>query len=45
MKKGAPKSTLKVNKGIEQPPSVNPDSVERFRAKKKALLTPREYLS
>ncbi len=39
------KSTLKVNKGVEQPPSVHPGSVQRFKSQKKALLTPAEFLS
>ena len=45
MKKGAHKSTLKVNKGIEQPPSVNPESIKRFRANKRPLLSPDDYVS
>ncbi len=39
------KSTLKVNKGVEQPPSVHPGSVRRFRSRKKTLLKPSEFLS
>lgn len=36
---------LSVNEGIEQPPSVNEDSVKRFlKKRKRRLLTPEEYV-
>lgn len=44
MKPGRDRSTLKVNKGVEQPPSVHPESLERFKNRKKPDLKPLEYL-
>jgi len=45
MKRSGEKSTLKVHKGVAQPPSVHPDSVKRFLSKKKPKLNPDEYVS
>ena len=45
MEPGQNKSNLKVNKGVEQPPSVHPDSVRRFRDIKKPKLSAGEYVS
>jgi len=45
MKPKRDKSTLKVNKGVEQPPSLNPESVKRFVARKKQALNPGELVS
>jgi len=39
------KSTLKVNKGVEQPPSINPESVRRFVSKKKPVIDPEDLVS
>jgi len=44
MKKAGDRSTLKVNKGVDQPPSVHPGSLERFKKSKKPDLSPKEYL-
>ncbi len=38
------KSALTVNPGIEQPPSINLDSANRFKAKKKGLLSVDDYV-
>lgn len=38
------KSALKVNEGIEQPPVVNPDALDRIRRNKRQLLTADEYV-
>lgn len=37
------KSALKVNPGIDPPPSINNDSANKFKAKKKKLLSADEY--
>ncbi len=37
-------SALSVNSGIEQPPSVDPGSAQRFIRKKKSILSSREYI-
>jgi len=37
------KSALKVNPGIDQPPSISSDSAKKFKAKKKRLLSVDEY--
>lgn len=37
------KSALKVNPGIDTPPSINRNSAERFKAKKRRLLSAEEY--
>lgn len=37
------KSALKVNPGIDPPPSINHDSANKFKAKKKKLLSADEY--
>lgn len=34
------KGSLKVNKGIEQPPSVNPDSMDAFRGRRRNKISP-----
>ncbi len=39
------KDTLKVNKGIEIPNSTNKNAIEKFRQKKKSLLTIDEYVN
>ncbi len=38
------KSALSVNKGVEQPPSVNPDVISRARKRKKKTYLPAEYV-
>lgn len=43
-KKHQHKSALQVNQGIEQPSPVNNDAVNRFKGKKKKLLSSGEYL-
>ncbi|TAJ14142.1 methylmalonyl Co-A mutase-associated GTPase MeaB [Marinilabiliaceae bacterium JC017] len=35
---------LKVNKGVEQGPSVNPEAAKRFLKRKKRVLSPEEYV-
>lgn len=45
MKQKGDRSTLKVNKGIEQPPSLNPESIKKFRSRRKPVLAPEEYLN
>lgn len=37
------KSALKVNPGIDTPPSINQDSAKQFKARKRQLLTAEEY--
>lgn len=39
------KSALSVNKGVEQPPSVNPDSLESFRTRRRNKLTVAQYIN
>jgi LAO/AO transport system kinase len=41
----SPDSALKVNSGIEQPPSVDPKAAQRFIRKKRALLPAADYIS
>jgi len=43
-KEGPEKSALSVNKGIEQPPNVNPDAVRRLRIKKGRSYSVDEYV-
>jgi LAO/AO transport system kinase len=43
MKDGKNKSALSVNKGIEQPPSVNPDSLKSFKIRRKDKISPRRF--
>ncbi len=40
-----PDSALKVNSGIEQPPSVDPKAAQHFLRKRKSLLPAGEYIS
>ncbi len=42
--KKEPKTTLKVNKGIEQPPSVSNKAIEKFKKKKAGLLSRDKYV-
>lgn len=44
-KKELSESALKVNPGVEQPPTVNRDAVLRFRKRKRKLLSIDEYYS
>ncbi|UCH13626.1 MAG: methylmalonyl Co-A mutase-associated GTPase MeaB [Bacteroidales bacterium] len=44
-KKGQHKSTLTINDGIPQPPSINKDAVKRLRKKKKKIFTVDELVS
>ncbi len=44
MARGKGKSALKVQKGIEQPSSVNPDAVEKFKTVKQSLQPVRDYV-
>jgi LAO/AO transport system kinase len=37
-------SALKVNSGIDQPPSVDPKAAQRFIRKRKLILSPTEYI-
>ncbi len=43
MKSKGDKSTLKVNKGVEQPPSVSQESIRKFRSRRKPVLSSDEY--
>ena len=36
-------SALSVSKGVDQPPSVNPDLVERIKGQKKKAISAEEY--
>lgn len=44
MSKSKDKSALKVQKGIEQPSSINPDAVEKYKSIKQNLQAVREYV-
>ncbi|MCD4681609.1 MAG: ATP/GTP-binding protein, partial [Bacteroidales bacterium] len=44
MPKSKDKSALKVQKGIEQPSSINPDAVEKYKSIKQNLQAVREYV-
>ncbi len=44
MPKKKDKSALKVQKGIEQPSSINPDAVEKFMKIKQNLYTAKDYI-
>ena len=43
-RKGKEESALSVNRGIEQPPNINPDAVNRLRRKKRQSLTVDQFV-